>query len=118
MTPRRETSSFASRTLGNRSSTLGGGAAGLPVSLGQEKAHHVLGPAALAKLRWGRVDVALTRVSECAARGKLERRGDGVGASVEVIEHLRRNDQSAPGEQARWRGEAGMGESLRERSPR
>src|SRR5215471_8563465 len=64
------------------------------------------------------MDVTLTGVSKRAARRKLERGGHRVGASVEVIQHLRGDDQPTPGEQARRRGEPGVGESLGERSPR
>ena len=57
----------ASHTAGSRLGALGGGAPGPLLGLGQEKAYDVLGAAALAELRWSRVNVALAGVSERAA---------------------------------------------------
>lgn len=79
------------------------------VHLPQQRANNVGGSAAGADLPWRRVEVALAGIPERAARGKVERVCDTVGTSMPIFQHVRRDDESPPGEQTlgRWKSLGG-----------
>ena len=72
------------------------------------------GSAVRANFRWRCFEVALAGVAERAAGREVQGVGDAVGAALGILEEVPGDDEPAPGQEALWSRETGVGELSRQ----